>query len=88
MSSHPDNEPILNYAPGSEERATLRTEIDRQMSEVVEIPCIVNGEEVYTNDIIAQVIPHNHGHVLANVHLAGRSEMESACTAAVQAQSE
>ncbi|MEE3242482.1 MAG: aldehyde dehydrogenase family protein, partial [Candidatus Thermoplasmatota archaeon] len=88
MSSHPDNEPILNYAPGSEERATLRTEIDRQMSEVVEIPCIVNGEEVYTNDITTQVIPHNHDHVLANVHLAGRSEMESACTAAVQAQSE
>ena len=33
-----------------------------------------------------QVIPHNHGHVLANVHLAGREEMEAACAAAVAAQ--
>ncbi len=88
MSSHPVNEPILNYAPGSEERKVLKEEIDRQMSEVIEIPCIVNGKEIYTNNTVTQVIPHNHGHILANVHLAGRSEMESACTSAVKAQSE
>ena len=50
MSSHPVNEPILNYAPGSEERKVLKEEIDRQMSEVIEIPCIVNGKEIYTNN--------------------------------------
>ena len=88
MSSYPDNEPILKYGPNSEEREALKEEIDRQMSEVVEIPCVVNGEEIYTNNTVTQVIPHNHGHILANVHLAGRSEMESACSAAVQAQSE
>ena len=88
MSSHPVNEPILNYAPGSEERKALKEEINRQMSEVIEIPCIVNGKEIYTNNTVTQVIPHNHSHILANVHLAGRSEMESACTSAVQAQSE
>ncbi len=87
MSSHPVNEPILNYAPGSEERKALKEEINRQMSEVIEIPCIINGKEIYTNNTVTQVIPHNHGHILANVHLAGRSEMKSACTSAVQAQS-
>ena len=87
MSSHPVNEPILNYAPGSEERKALKAEINRQMSEVIEIPCIVNGKEIYTNNTVTQVIPHNHGHILANVHLAGRSEMELACTSAVKAQS-
>ena len=46
MSSYPDNEPILNYGPDSEEREALKEEIDRQMSEVVEIPCVVNGEEI------------------------------------------
>jgi 1-pyrroline-5-carboxylate dehydrogenase len=86
MAGHPDNEPILGYAPGSEERVLLHAEMDRQMSEVIEIPCIINGEEVYTEVTTTQVIPHNHGHIIANVHLAGRAEMEVACDAAVQAQ--
>jgi len=86
MADHPDNEPILGYAPGSEERALLHAEMDRQMDEVVEIPCIINGEAVYTGVTTTQVIPHDHGHIIANVHLAGRAEMEAACDAAVQAQ--
>ena len=86
MSDHPDNEPILSYAPGSAERAELQAEMDRQMSEVVEIPCVINGEEIFTGNTMTQVIPHKHGHVLANVHLAGPQEMEAACQAAVEAQ--
>ena len=86
--SHPANEPILGYEPGSQERESLQSEIDRQMAEIIEIPCIINGEEVYTGVTVPQVIPHNHGHVLANVHLAGRDEMEAACAAAVTAQQE
>jgi len=86
MAGHPDNEPILGYAPGSDERELLQAEMDRQMSEVVEIPCIINGEAVYTGVTTKQVIPHDHGHVIANVHLAGRAEMEAACDAAVEAQ--
>tara|TARA_Y100001970_G_scaffold43717_1_gene54520 strand:- start:831 stop:2384 length:1554 start_codon:yes stop_codon:yes gene_type:complete len=61
-------------------------EMDRQMSEVIEIPCIINGQEVYTGTTTTQVVPHNHGHVIARVHLAGRDEMEAACEAAVNAQ--
>ena len=82
----PNNEPILGFAPGSQERADLQAEMDRQMEEVIEIPCIINGEEVFTGTTTTQVIPHNHGHVLANVHLAGKAEMEAACEAAVNAQ--
>ncbi len=85
--AHPENEAILDYAPGSPERAALQTELDRQMSEVAEIPCIIDGEEVWTGDVTTQVIPHKHGHVIANVHLAGPVELASACTAAVAAQS-
>ena len=84
--SQPTNEPILGYAPGSQEREDLQAEIDHQMSEVIEIPCILNGEAVYTGTTTTQVIPHKHGHIIANVHLAGRDEMEAACEAAVNAQ--
>ncbi len=84
--SHPVNEPILGYAPGSPERDSLKAEMDRQLSEVVEIPCVINGEEVFTGNTVSQVVPHDHGHVIAKVHLAGRREMESACKSAVDAQ--
>lgn len=88
MSSQPNNEPILNYEAGSTERENLEKEIRRQLSEVIEIPCIINGKEVYTNKTVTQVVPHNHSHVLANVHLAGKDEMEEACKSASSAQKE
>lgn len=86
MAGQPSNEPILGFAPGSPERTQLQMEMDRQMSEVIEIPCIINGKEAFTGNTIQQVIPHNHGHVLANVHLAGQEEMQAACQSAVDAQ--
>ena len=88
MPEQPTNEPILGYAPGSSERESLMEEIDRQLSEVIEIPCIINGEEVYTGTTPTQVVPHDHGHVIAKVHLAGRDQIEAACDAAVNAQGE
>ena len=84
--SHPVNEPILSYSPGSDERIEIQAELDRQMKEVIEIPCIINGEEVFTGNIATQVIPHNHNHIIARVHLAGKVEIENACKAAVNAQ--
>lgn len=86
MTEQPVNEPILGFAPGSEERRELQLELDRQMAEVVEIPCIINGEKVFTGNTTTQVIPHNHGHILANVHLAGKEEIAAACKAATNAQ--
>ena len=59
MAAYPDNEPILAYAPGSIERRELQEEMDRQMSEVVEIPCIINGVEIFTGNTMTRVIPHS-----------------------------
>ena len=88
MAAHPDNEPILSYAQGSPERSMLKAELERQLGEVVEIPCIIGGKEVRTGNIVKQVVPHNHGHVLAEVHIAGEKEIADACDAAVSAQRE
>ncbi|MGY8715221.1 MAG: L-glutamate gamma-semialdehyde dehydrogenase [Candidatus Poseidoniales archaeon] len=88
MNHQPINEPILGYAPGSEERDLIKNELQRQMNEVIEIPCIINGEEIFTGITANQVIPHNHGHVIAKVHLATNKEMEAACIAAVNSQKE
>lgn len=83
----PVNEPIKGYLPGSPEKIALKQELDRQSAEVVEIPCYINGEEIYTGNTIDQVMPHDHGHVIAKVHLAGPEEISKACAAAVDAQS-
>ncbi|MDE0741332.1 MAG: L-glutamate gamma-semialdehyde dehydrogenase [Candidatus Poseidoniia archaeon] len=88
MSSQPINEPILNYEAGSKHKSDLKKEIDKQLNEVLEIPCIVNGKEIYTNNTVTQVVPHNHRHILANVHLAGKKEIEVACESAVKAQTD
>ena len=74
----PVNEPIMGFAPGSPEREALQNEMDRQLGEVIEIPCVVNGELIFTGNTVTQVVPHDHGHILANVHLAGREEIEAA----------
>ena len=86
MSSHPDNEPILGYGPGSAEKEALLEEMTRQMEEIIEIPCIINGEKIYTGNTVKQVIPHNHRHVIAKVHIAGKKEVENACQSAINAQ--
>ncbi len=88
MSSHPTNEPVLNYEPSSKHKSDLKNEIDKQLKEILEIPCIVNGREVYTNNTVVQVVPHNHKHILANVHLAGKKEIKEACESAVNAQTD
>ena len=88
MSSQPINEPILNYEAGSKHKSDLKKEINKQLNEVLEIPCIVNGKEIYTNNTVTQVVPHNHRHILANVHLAGKKEIEVACESAVKAQTD
>ncbi|MEC8216647.1 MAG: L-glutamate gamma-semialdehyde dehydrogenase [Candidatus Thermoplasmatota archaeon] len=86
MSSHPDNEPILGYEPGSTEKEALLEEMNRQMEDIIEIPCIINGEKIYTGNTVNQVIPHNHRHVIAKVHIAGKREVENACQSAINAQ--
>ena len=75
----------MGYAPGSERVA--QDEMDKQLSEVIEIPCVIDGELIFTGNTVTQVVPHDHGQVLANVHLAGSDEMEAACRAAADAQS-
>ena len=81
----PHNEPVKGYVKGSNERAELEAELARQMGEVIEIPCIINGKEVWTNNVVEQVMPHNHGHVLARVHLAGEGEVQDAIQASLNA---
>ena len=78
----PVNEPNLSYAPGTPERRELRARLDELSSQVVDVPCIIGGEEVRGPSPYDAVMPHNHAHVLANVHRGGSAEVEKAIAAA------
>ena len=81
----PQNEAILEYAPGSPERAALQAELARQAATEIEIPLIIGGEEVRTGRMRSVVMPCEHGHVLARCHLAGPDEVRRAADAALAA---
>ncbi|MCA9490865.1 MAG: aldehyde dehydrogenase family protein, partial [Myxococcales bacterium] len=81
----PVNEPVRAYAPGSAERASLQKALDVAASEVVEIPCVIDGEHVFTGRTTQVTMPCDHGHVLANVHMAGPDEVARAVASAEKA---
>jgi len=84
----PVNEPLLSYAPGTPERAALKAEMQRLSSKQWEIPVIIGGKEIFTGQTGTVVEPHNHKHVLAVYHKAGKAELEMAIEAALQAKAE
>ncbi len=81
----PKNEPILNFAPGDQSRDRLKKKLDEMASQKIEIPCIIDGKEVFTRNKRSIVMPHDHGHVLAEFHLAGPDEMRAAAQASLHA---
>ncbi len=81
----PRNEPVLDYAPGSPERAALRARLATMAGERIDTPCIIGGREVRTGRMATAVTPHDHAHVLADVHMGGEPEVEAAIAAADEA---
>jgi len=90
MSSYrtpaPRNEPVLNYAPGSPERAALKAELNRIAGETLDIPVVIGGREFRTGRTIDVVAPHEHGRVLARAHLADPALIAKAIDTATAAQ--
>jgi 1-pyrroline-5-carboxylate dehydrogenase len=81
----PTNEPVLDYAPGTQERAHLQKALRELAGRQIEIPLIIAGREVRTGHTGQAVMPHDHHHVLATYHKAGEREVLHAIEAARQA---
>ncbi|MEZ4411669.1 MAG: L-glutamate gamma-semialdehyde dehydrogenase [Gemmatimonadales bacterium] len=84
----PRNEPVLNYAPGSPERAALKAALAKMSGETIEIPVVIGGQEFRTGRTIDVVSPHQHGRVLAKAHLADPALITKAIANATAAQRE
>ena len=81
----PTNEPVLNYAPGSPERAEVKRRLDEMRGQQLEIPLVIGGEEVKTGSTFEAVEPHDKKNILAEVHKGGPAEVERAVKAAGEA---
>ncbi|MGQ0735760.1 MAG: L-glutamate gamma-semialdehyde dehydrogenase [Acidobacteriota bacterium] len=81
----PENEPNLVYAPGSPERAEIKARLSAMAKERLDIPLMIGGREVRTGRTAQAVMPHKHGHVLADWHKAGPKEVAQAVRAAATA---
>ena len=81
----PKNEPVKAYLPGSPERASLKKELERQSAQVVQVPMIIGGKEVWTERKTKAVMPHDHAHVIAEAASGGGKELKDAIAAALAA---
>jgi 1-pyrroline-5-carboxylate dehydrogenase len=84
----PVNDVNLGYLPGSPERIALKTRLQAMASERVDIPLVIGGQEIRTGALAQAVMPHDHRHVLADVHLATAADVQRAITAATAARNE
>ncbi len=81
----PNNEVILDYAPGSKERKELKAKLEELKSQQIEIPLIIGGKEIKTGDTGKVTMPEDHQHVLAVYHKAQAEHVQQAIEASQKA---
>jgi 1-pyrroline-5-carboxylate dehydrogenase len=79
------NEPVLNYAPGSPERAELKKALADARSKVKDVPMYIGGQEVRTGKTKKLSPPHDHRHVLGHYHEGDAGHVKAAIDAALAA---
>ncbi len=81
----PKNEPVLNYAPGSNERETLKKALEAALAKQEDIPMYIGSEEVRTEKRLPLSPPHDHQHLLGHFHEGDKGHVEMAINAALGA---
>jgi 1-pyrroline-5-carboxylate dehydrogenase len=82
----PVNEPVLDYAPHSPERARLTTALDALADTPVDLPHVIGGRHAMGGgERIDVVQPHRHAAVLGTLTNAGVAEAGAAVNAAIAA---
>ncbi|GAO44352.1 L-glutamate gamma-semialdehyde dehydrogenase [Flavihumibacter petaseus] len=81
----PVNEPVLNYGPGSPEKATLKKTLAELKKKEADIPMYIGGRAVRTGNRIAITPPHEKDHVLGYFHEGDAKHVQQAIDAALKA---
>ena len=81
----PVNEPVLQYAPGSSERAALKQTLAELKKKPVDIPMYIGGKAIRTGKKIAIHPPHEIAHTLGFFHAGEEKHVHQAIDAALKA---
>lgn len=79
------NEPVLSYAPGTEERKNLKQALGELKKSSIDIPMHIGGKKVFTDNKKEIHPPHELGHTLGTYSRGDRSHVEMAVKAALEA---
>ena len=79
------NEPVYDYAPGSQERKDLQAALAKWRSEIQNIPMYIGGKEIRTG-IVQQIFPpHDLKHKIGEYHDGNTEHAQQAIDAALAA---
>ncbi|GIV27045.1 MAG: 1-pyrroline-5-carboxylate dehydrogenase [Bacteroidia bacterium] len=81
----PQNEPVKQYAPNTEERKKLQEAIAEWRSKEVDIPMYIGSKEVRSGNKIRIAPPHDHQHTLGYFHKSSKEHIVQAIDAALAA---
>ncbi|MBC7866994.1 MAG: L-glutamate gamma-semialdehyde dehydrogenase [Gloeobacteraceae cyanobacterium ES-bin-316] len=80
----PANEPILNYAPGSDEKKRLKEVLKELKGTKIDVPMYIGSEEVRTGKTAQMTPPHEHQHLLGQYHTGDATHVKKAINAALK----
>jgi 1-pyrroline-5-carboxylate dehydrogenase len=81
----PANEPVLNYAPGSNEKIALKKALKEMKAEKLDVPMYIGTEEVKTGNKLSIHPPHERNYVLGHFHVGDAKHVTKAINAALKA---
>ncbi|MDR6919457.1 MULTISPECIES: L-glutamate gamma-semialdehyde dehydrogenase [Chryseobacterium] len=82
------NEPVNSYVPGSPEVKSLIATYKKMWAEKTEIPMIINGKEVKTDEKVQLQSPQDHAHDFGFYYKGGMQHVDDAINAALAAKQE
>ena len=79
------NEAVKAYLPGSPERVELKEMLAKMKSEEIDIPMVIGGKRITTDNKVAIHPPHNIKHTLGYFNRGGAEHVNMAIDAALEA---
>jgi 1-pyrroline-5-carboxylate dehydrogenase len=81
----PVNEPVLNYAPGSPEKARLKAALKELKAVKADVPMYIGADEVRTDKKVELRPPHERKHLLGHFSAGDATHVKKAIAAALKA---
>ena len=82
---YPVNEPILDYAKGSQERISVLKTYEELYKTKTEVFLKINGKNIKGEKTKTMSPPHDHNHILGKYHIANKKQVSNSISSALKA---